>query len=72
MKIGDILYHVPSTDSSFGFKYEARENLLPCRVVWIHPEGRYYTVEFTLERGQRLRESYFPKREKEYIRRKRS
>lgn len=28
------------------------------RVVWIHPERRFYVVEFEFERGK-VRESYF-------------
>ena len=32
---------------------------LPCRVVYVHPQRRYYTVEFTFGRGRRFRESYF-------------
>lgn len=28
------------------------------RVVYIHPERRYYTVEFEMGRGRRIRESY--------------
>ena len=32
---------------------------LPCRVVYVHPEKRFYTVEFTFERNRRFRESYF-------------
>ncbi len=28
------------------------------RVVWIHPERRFYVVEFDIE-GRRVRESYF-------------
>ncbi len=30
------------------------------RVVWIHPRGIFYVVEFTLgERGEKVQESYF-------------
>lgn len=32
---------------------------LPCRVVYVHPEKRFYIVEFTFERNRRFRESYF-------------
>lgn len=69
MKVGDLLHRVMTTESVFGFKYESRRTQLPCRVIWIHPEGRFYTVEFTLERGERLRECFYPERKKEYIRR---
>ncbi len=31
---------------------------LPCRVVYVHPQRRYYTVEFSFGH-RRFRESYF-------------
>lgn len=36
----------------------------PCRVVWIHPLGRYFVVEFRFEvTGERFRETmYFTNR----------
>ena len=32
---------------------------LPCRVVYVHPDRRFYTVEFTFDRGRSFRESYW-------------
>ena len=29
-------------------------------VVWVHPAGRFFVVEFAFERGRKFRESYFP------------
>lgn len=33
-------------------------NTLRGKVIWIHPEGRFYVVEFTNLYGQTFRESY--------------
>lgn len=56
MNIGDELVMRPSVCVSWD---EARPKLLPCRVVYIHPERRFYTVEFKSEvTGQTFRESF--------------
>lgn len=58
MRVGDILQRKPTIDASVGF---SRPGVMPCRVVYIHPLGRYYVVEFTSPCGQRWREAmYFP------------
>lgn len=59
MNIGDELVMRPSVCVSWD---EARPKLLPCRVVYIHPERRFYTVEFRSEvTGETFRESFlFP------------
>lgn len=51
--LGDKRADVPTIEGS---KYLGT---LPCRVVYIHPEKRFYTVEFTFERNRRFRESYW-------------
>jgi hypothetical protein len=53
IKIGDIVRHVPNIE---GRQYMSP---MPCRVVWIHPDEVYYTVEFTFDRGRRFREAFF-------------
>lgn len=55
MNVGDVLYKA----SNFIFEYDERmvpikDKPLKCKVVYIHPLKRFYTVEFN--RG--LRESY--------------
>lgn len=57
MKVGDVLRKRPWTGQ--GGHQELPPQ--PCRVVYIHPKGRFYTVEFTYEdRGVRraFRETY--------------
>ena len=39
----------------------------PCTVVWVHPERRYYVVEFTFELGERtgrFREAFWMEQKK--------
>lgn len=31
----------------------------PGKVVYIHPQNRFYTLEFTMKSGEKFRESYF-------------
>lgn len=52
IRIGDIVSQVPSV--------EGRQYMSPmhCRVVYIHPEGVYYTAEFRFKRGS-FRESFY-------------
>lgn len=60
MDIGDRLKIIPSSRLSEDRIYTP----LPCTVVYIHPERRFYTVEFKSEvTGQTFRESFlFPDR----------
>lgn len=37
---------------------DVRDRLMTGEVVYIHPQGRYYTAEFTCENGKRFRESF--------------
>lgn len=56
MTVGDILHIKPFIDAACGF---ARPEVMPCRVIYIHPEKRYYTVEFTSTiTGQTWREAF--------------
>lgn len=56
MKLGDIRMEVPSVDSELMLKdRQARR----CEVVFIHPQWRFYTVEFTTDLGWKFRESYY-------------
>lgn len=60
MQIGDILTLVPTI---YGTKCGLEElDPMPCRVVYIHPQHRFYTVEFTSRvTGETWREAfYFP------------
>jgi len=59
IQLGDTLSLKPSV--------EGGENIgpRPGRVVYIHPEGRYYVAEFEFARGDRrarFREAYFMQR----------
>lgn len=59
MKLGDILHIRPTIDASVGF---SRPEVMPCTVIYIHPQKRFYVVEFTSGTGQRWRETiYFPR-----------
>ena len=53
INVGDRRAEVPTLEGAWYL------GALPCRVVWVHPEKRFYTVEFTFERNRRFRESYF-------------
>ena len=55
MNVGDILYQV-----STGRHGDDRQpQALACRVVYIHPAHRFYTVEFRSEvTGETFRESF--------------
>ena len=61
MKVGDKLKLRPYINAESG-ALAARPQV--CTVTYIHPEGRYYVVEFTSERGETFRQTmYFPERE---------
>ena len=57
MKLGDKVSRVPETlyDTVNLFKGGRREHV--GTVVYIHPKGRFYTVEFEIG-GEKFRESY--------------
>lgn len=57
MKIGDKLSRIPSAHV---YEHEKHPRALPCQVVYIHPERRFYTVEFRFPAtGWAFREAYF-------------
>lgn len=57
MNIGDKLMLVPSTASSTEDEETAA---IPCRVVYIHPERRFYRVEFkSTITGETWRETFY-------------
>lgn len=56
MKVGDTRMEVPSVDSELML---ADRQARKCRVVYIHPEWRFYTVEFTTPLGWKFRECYY-------------
>ena len=59
MKIGDILNIEPTLEATSGL---GTVGPIPARVIYIHPAGRYYTVEFRSRiTGETWRETvYFP------------
>lgn len=56
MKVGDIRRETPSVDSTV--MLEDRQPWR-CEVVYIHPQWRFYTVEFTTVLGWKFRESFY-------------
>lgn len=58
MEIGDKVTRTPITFTD-PYKEKGGERYVPMtgKVVYIHPEGRYHTVEFDLH-GQKVRESF--------------
>ena len=56
MKLGDIRREMPSVDSELML---ADRQERTCKVVYIHPLWRFYTVEFTTQLGWKFRESYY-------------
>lgn len=55
MNVGDVLYQIPTGRHGDDRQPQA----LACRVVYIHPERRFYTVEFRSEvTGEAFRESF--------------
>ena len=47
MQVGDKIMHKPFVlrYSSSDPRFESRTRAVPCRVVWIHPSGRFAVVE---------------------------
>lgn len=56
MNIGDIRMELPTMDSELMLADRQKRK---CEVTYIHPEYRFYTVEFTTERGQKFRETFY-------------
>ena len=58
MQIGDILTLRPTVWGSGSDIVNSDPQ--PCRVVWIHPLGRYFVVEFRSKvTGERFRETMY-------------
>lgn len=63
MKVGDKIGHMRPT---YGAKYDNGDDrrTYPGTVVYIHPQRRFFSVEFEMPRGRKCRESfYFPNRQ---------
>jgi len=59
VKVGDRMKRTPRIDSVAGVPVRAR-GPQPCVVVWVHPAGRFYVVEFTSEvTGEKFRETVY-------------
>ena len=58
MQVGDIL---PLRPTVWGSGSDiVNHDPQPCRVVWIHPEWRYFVVEFRSQvTGERFRETMY-------------
>ena len=57
VKVGDILHRTPVIDSVAGMPMEAR-GPQRCVVIYVHPLGRYYVVEFINKvTGEKFRET---------------
>lgn len=55
MQVGDILHLEPTLEATSGL---GTIGPIPARVIYIHPAGRYYTVEFYNPiTGERWREA---------------
>lgn len=60
MKIGDILHLEPTLEATSGLDTSTLASIT-ARVIYIHPAGRYYTVEFCSSiTGERWREAFWP------------
>lgn len=61
MKIGDILSIEPTLEATSGLDTSTLASIT-ARVIYIHPAGRYYTVEFRSPiTGYNWREAFWPK-----------
>ena len=58
MKLGDKVTELVGYNP-YGVSGEP-DRLMTGKVVYIHPHGRYYTVEFTCQNGTKFRESFKP------------
>lgn len=58
MNVGDVLYIKPNFYSTFGMMGDVGPRR--CWVTYVHPEGRYYVVEFRSDLGVPWREAFYP------------
>lgn len=56
MNIGDIRMELPTVDSELMLADRQKRK---CEVIYIHPEYRFYVVEFITERGWKFRETFY-------------
>lgn len=57
MKIGDKVTMIPETILGIDKRGGRERRPMKGRIVYIHPKGRYYTVEFET-RGNSVKESF--------------
>lgn len=57
MNVGDKLRIQPTFDKDYS---DERKHAMDCVVVYIHPEDRYYVVEFRSDLGIPWRETFYP------------
>ncbi len=57
LKVGDIVRRAPETFDDLDKLPNARNKMQSCRVVWVHPSGRYHIVAFQT-RGGKIREAF--------------
>lgn len=63
MQVGDILHLEPTLEATSGLDTSTLASIT-ARVIYIHPAGRYYTVEFRSPiTGCNWREAFWPKLE---------
>lgn len=60
MQVGDILYLEPTLEATSGLDTSTLASIT-AQVIYIHPAGRYYTVEFRSPiTGYNWREAFWP------------
>lgn len=57
LKVGDIVSRAPETIDDLDKLPNARNKLQSCRVIYVHPAGRFHVVAFRT-RGGEVRESF--------------
>jgi len=61
MQVGDILHLEPTLEATSGLDTSTLASIT-AQVIYIHPAGRYYTVEFRSPiTGYNWREAFWPK-----------
>lgn len=61
MQVGDILEMEPTMEGTSGLGTDGPQR---CTVVWIHPDKRFFVVEFRSRiTGETWREAFWPKLE---------
>lgn len=53
IRVGDKRAEIPKIEGV------AIRKPMPCRVIYVHPKHRFYTVEFDFPRERAIRESFF-------------